>query len=280
MKKTHGGSLLIVGGAEDKRHECRILRRFIKLSGEQQARISVVTAATEAQEIVGREYCALFTDLGAREVKAIRIRNRQDANDDNNLRSLADSTGIYFTGGDQLRITSVFGGTALDGYLRSAFDSGVVVAGTSAGASAMSDTMIVEGDGQEEPKKCTVKLAPGLGLIKHAVIDQHFAQRGRIGRLLGAVAQNPYALGIGIDEDTAIEVTASDRFYVLGSGSVTIIDGRSISISNVSEARPNEALALADVTIHVLPKGYSYDLRTRRPKSLLGEEQDSATTGS
>jgi cyanophycinase len=267
------GRLLIVGGAEDKDDERTILRRFIRLAGGPEARIAVITAATEYQEAVGQEYRSLFQELGAGEVRILHVRDREHASNVDSLEMLRDRTGIFFTGGDQLRITSMVGGTALDTYLRDAWTRGAVIAGTSAGASAMSDSMIVEGSGKEEPRKCTVKLAPGLGLVRHAVIDQHFAQRGRIGRLLGAVAQNPYILGIGIDEDTAIEVWPTGKFRVIGSGSVTVIDGRSISISNVSEARPNEPLALANVRLHVLPAGYCYDLRERCPAALVREEE-------
>lgn len=273
MKQSADGRLLIVGGAEDKSGDCIILRRFIELAGDRDSRIVVITAATEYPESVGREYRALFQELDAGEVRVLHVSDREQANDRDNIDILKDRTGIYFTGGDQLRITSIVGGTALDAYLRQVWTNGAVVAGTSAGASAMSDSMIVDGGGKEEPKKCTVKLAPGLGLVQQAVIDQHFAQRGRIGRLLGAVAQNPYILGIGIDEDTAIEVHADNRFGVIGSGSVTIIDGRSITISNVSEARPKEPLALADVRLHVLPKGYYFDLTERRPVVPSKEEK-------
>jgi len=266
------GRLLIIGGAEDKQGECSILKRFVKLAGGRKAIIAVVTAATEAQDLVGEQYRTLLKDLDAGEVRVLHVANRGQANDGGTIETVNSATGIYFTGGDQLRITSIVGGTELDDQLKRACRRGAVIAGTSAGASAMSDAMIIGGMGEREPKRSTVRMAPGLGLIKQTVIDQHFAQRGRIGRLLGAIAQNPYTLGIGIDEDTAVEVDMSGLFTVVGSGSVTVIDGRSISIDDISETTFNQALALTNVRLHVLPAGYMFDLTTRRPASPPEEE--------
>lgn len=267
MTKDVEGHLLIIGGAEDKEGECAILKRFVELAGGRKAIIAVVTAATEAPDSVGEQYRSLFTDLHAGEVRVLHVANRGQANDGGTIDTVKSATGIYFTGGDQLRITSIVGGTELDDQLKKACQRGAVIAGTSAGASAMSDAMIIGGMGEREPKRSTVRMAPGLGLIRQAVIDQHFAQRGRIGRLLGAIAQNPYTLGIGIDEDTAVEVDMSGVFTVVGSGSVTVLDGRSISISDISETASDQPLALADVRLHVLPAGYMFDLTTRRPAS-------------
>ena len=148
--------------------------------------------------------------------------------------------------------------------LHSAWKAGVVIAGTSAGASAMSRTMIVEGNDNDPARKCTLKMAPGLGLLDRALIDQHFHQRGRIGRLLCGVAENPSILGIGIDEDTAIRVYPDDHFEVIGSNSVVVVDGKSIKSSNVSELMPDENLAITNVVLHVLPAGYGFDMTERK----------------
>ena len=174
-----------------------------------------------------------------------------------------ESTGIFFTGGDQLRITSILGGTRFFTSLHEAYKNGTVIAGTSAGASAMSGTMIIQGNDNDPARKCTLKMAPGLGLLEGALIDQHFHQRGRIGRLLCGVAENPHILGIGLDEDTAVRVYPDAHIEVIGSNSVTIIDGRNIKSSNVSELKPDENLAIANVTLHVLPAGYGFDMADR-----------------
>ncbi len=172
---------------------------------------------------------------------------------------------VFFTGGDQLRITSVLGGTPLYEAMKAAYEEGCVFVGTSAGASVMSHTMIIEGNDDESPRKCTLKMAPGLGFIKDIIIDQHFAQRGRIGRLLVGIAENPEVLGIGIDEDTAIVVNRNGTFKVIGSGAVYVIDGRSITKSNVSEQFPEELLSIFDVNMHVLKKGNGFNLNSKVP---------------
>lgn len=273
MVKDIEGHLLIIGGAEDKEGECRILRRFVELAGGKNAAIAVVTAATESQDEVGEQYRTLFSRLGAGEVRILHVANRGQANDNGNLSMVESATGVYFTGGDQLRITSIVGGTGLDDALKKVSHRGAVVAGTSAGASVMSDNMIVAGIGQEEPKQSTLRMAPGLGLMNQVVIDQHFAQRGRIGRLLGAIAQNPYILGIGIDEDTAIEVSTCGLFTVVGSGCVTVLDGRGITLSDITDASLDQPLALTDVVLHILPEGYTFDLNSRRPSAPPKEEK-------
>lgn len=274
MVKDIEGHLFVIGGAEDKEDKCIILRRFVALAGGRDAVIAVVTAATEWQNELGTQYEQLFSRLGAGEVHVLHVSNRQQANDSKKVALVEKATGVYFTGGDQLRITSIVGGTKLDDELKNVSRRGAVVAGTSAGASVMSDNMIVAGVGQEEPSQSTLRMAPGLGLISEVVIDQHFAQRGRIGRLLGAIAQNPYILGLGIDEDTAIEVSTAGTFSVLGSGCVTVLDGRTISHSTISDASANEPIALADVTLHILPAGYTFNMMTRRPFAPPKEEKE------
>jgi cyanophycinase len=172
------------------------------------------------------------------------------------------------TGGDQLRLTSILGGTRAGEELKNVYAQGGVVMGTSAGASVMSATMIVKGDDNEPAKKCTLKMAPGLGLVGGVIIDQHFDQRGRFGRLLCGVAENPDAIGIGIDEDTAVRLYPDRHFEVLGTNAVTVIDGTTIKSSNVSELQQNEILAITGVTVHILPQGYGYDLISRKVMRL------------
>ncbi len=259
------GDLIIIGGAEDKTGECSILKAFITLSrtvGENRAvgtKIAIITTATEMPTEAGNQYKSLFIKLGAPQTDILNINTRDDADMEVNAKLTTESSGIFFTGGDQLRITSILGGTKVYMALHAAYKAGAIIAGTSAGASAMSRTMIVDGNDNDAARKCTLKMAPGLGLLERALVDQHFHQRGRIGRLLCGVAENPSILGIGIDEDTAVRIFPDDHFEVLGSNSVTVVDGRYIKSSNVSELKPDENLAISNVVLHVLPSGYGYD---------------------
>ncbi|MGE5654519.1 MAG: cyanophycinase [Bacillota bacterium] len=265
MIEAAQGTLVIIGGAEDKDGQAVILRRFLELAGGNKARIAVITTATEEPDIVGQDYDRIFTRLGAHEVMHLDISTRRSAKSPGHCKMLSEVTGIFFTGGDQVRITSILGGTAVEETIRERLNHGVVVAGTSAGASAMSDTMIVGGNGEDAPKQDTVRMAPGLSLLRGVAVDQHFAQRGRINRLLSVVAQHPYVLGLGIDEDTAVVVTGGRRLEVVGSSMVTVIDGRGMTFSNVSESKPNQPLALFDVKVHTIPTGHGYDLQERLP---------------
>lgn len=263
MGRDKKGVLLIIGGAEDKEHKMEILKKFVRLLESDDSSLLVLTTATKEPDAVGDNYRRVFEKLGMTNIDILNIDSREDANDEDYIEKIRKSEGIFFTGGDQLRITSIIGGTKACEALFECYSNGGVIAGTSAGASAMSSVMIIEGDGNEPARKCTLKVAPGLNLLNNAIIDQHFAQRGRIGRLLCGVAENPDILGIGIDEDTSIIVFSDDTFDVYGTNSVTIVDGRSIEDSNVSESKPDEILAITNITLHVLPEGYSYDLKNR-----------------
>ncbi|HHV99710.1 MAG TPA: cyanophycinase [Clostridiaceae bacterium] len=257
------GNLIIIGGAEDKYGESKILKKVVEIIGSDKADLVILTTATENPEDVGAEYKKIFTRLGVSKVEILNIDTRDDANNDSNAEIIRNSTGIFMTGGDQLRITSILGGTKVYSAIQETYRKGVAIIGTSAGASAMSNTMIVNGMDNDPARKCTLKMAPGLGLLEDAIIDQHFAQRGRIGRLLCGVAENPYMLGIGIDEDTAIIVYPDAHFEVIGTNAVTVIDGKSIKSSNVSELKPDEILAITNITLHVLPEGYGYEMKKR-----------------
>ena len=265
MEEIIKGTLMIIGGAEDKKDDCAILKKLIDLADKRDGKIIVLTAATEYPEKTAREYIDVFERLGVTNIKAVHIQSRQDANGVDESRKIGQASCIYMTGGDQLRITSIMGGTKTERALYDAFDRGAVIAGTSAGASVMSETMITSGNDDDAPKKCTLKMAPGLGLLKDVVIDQHFAQRGRIGRLLTAIAQNPHMLGIGIDEDTGLVITDDSVFEVVGSHAVTVIDGSHSDYSNVSELKPDEILAFTNIKMHVLPAGYKYNIKYREP---------------
>lgn len=264
MEEKVKGKLVIIGGAEDKSNRCTVLQKVVELSGRD-SHVVVVTVATQSPREQGDRYINIFQRINVEEVGLVHIETREDANNFENIKVLERASCIFFTGGDQLRITSLMGGTESERIIRERYETGTIIAGTSAGASAMSETMITSGRDDDSPKKCTLKMAPGLGLLKDTIIDQHFAQRGRIGRLLLAIAQNPQMLGVGIDEDTGIIVMPNAVFEVIGSNAVTILDGKNCTMTNVSELDPKQVLAMTDVIMHVLPAGYKYDLDTRKP---------------
>lgn len=268
------GVLIIIGGNEDKIGDCRILREFIERCGGRKSRIAIVTTATQLPEEVGMEYKILFELFGAEYVHVIYIADRTQANDKNLAEEFSTYTGIFLTGGDQLRLTSIIGGSAVDKAIKKNFAQGAVIAGTSAGASVMSRTMIVDGDSSETPKKSAISMAEGMGLINSVVIDQHFAQRGRINRLLAVIAQNPNVIGVGIDEDTALIVEPEGRCQVMGSQTVTVVDGRRIVHSNISESSRFDPLAITNVTLHILPEGFGYDLERRCPYVVHHQEEE------
>ena len=257
--------LVIIGGAEDKTTDKVILSNLVKLTQKKEPRFVVVTTATEKPQEAGEQYIKVFHSLGVENVSVLKIEGRDDAWRDEPAKEIEKADCIFFTGGDQLRITSILGGTPIYENLHKSLGKGKIIAGTSAGASMMSEIMVVEGEDKEAPSRCTIKMAPGMGLLQGAIIDQHFNQRGRIGRLLSAIAQNPQCLGIGIDENTAIIVNHKNEFVVLGDGVATIIDGRHIDFCNTSEQYPNEPLAITNVRIHVLPAGYGYNLSNKTP---------------
>lgn len=260
MIEKNDFKLVIIGGGEDKKEEKVILKEVVRLAGGREAKIGIVTTATKLPQEVGEEYENIFKALGAREIDTINICGRKASEIHGNIERIMDHTCLFFVGGDQLRISSIIGGTDFHELIHNFCSEGRVIAGTSAGASMMSEIMIVEGEDQEAPTKCTIKLAPGMGLIKGVIIDQHFNQRGRISRLFAGVAQNPNIVGIGIDEDTAIVVDRNEKFSVIGNGVVTVVDGRDIEYTNISEQHPNDPLALTNVRVHVLPEKYGYNL--------------------
>lgn len=268
--------MIIIGGNEDKSGDGVILKRVAELTHDSSRGgvLGIVTTASTEGRASFREYQAVFSELGMREVKDLTVQTREEAARPDILEGIRASSCIFFTGGDQLRITSVLGGTLFHHVLLAEHRNGLTVAGTSAGASMMSDTMIVMGDAEEAPTKNTVHMAPGMGLWIGAVIDQHFSQRGRIGRLLSALAQNPGILGVGLDEDTAIEVRpAHHSLTVWGSRTVTLLDGSRVQDTNASESRADRPLAITGVQLHVLPQGYDFDLNERIP-SFAGDPRE------
>lgn len=269
------GPLLIIGGAEDKEHDKTILKRFVELCGGKKAHIGVATAATTEPEKAAKTYSDIFKELGAELVEPLLLESREIANDAKVLNVLDSLTGVFFSGGDQLRISSTISGTPFEEKLIDLNKKGLVIAGTSAGASVMSTHMIVGGANDDSAKKSVVNLSAGMGLIYGVVIDQHFAQRGRVGRLLSVIAQNPHTLGIGIDEDTAIEVSKDGIFAVIGSQTVTVLDGQKVTESNVSDQTQEEPITILNVILHTLSSGYGFDMNTRKPIKVKTNTENS-----
>jgi cyanophycinase len=259
------GHLIPIGGAEDKIGTRAILSQVLELSGGNRARLLIIPTASSIPVESGNVYCRVFTELGAAAAEVIDVRNRQQANDPGLERLFDGVTGIFFTGGDQMRLLSLLGGTLLAEKIIEAFASGITVSGTSAGASALSEHMIAFGRSGSSPSQRMVQLAPGFGLTDCMTIDQHFRQRDRLGRLMTAVAYNPSLLGIGIDEDTAFVIAPGDDCWVIGSGSVTIIDGSELEHTNIATMTQHHSIAVTGMKVHVLTSGYRYHLGTRQP---------------
>jgi cyanophycinase len=270
MDENKKGYLIIIGGAEDKTGGSVILKQAAQMLSENEL-LTVLTTATEKPEEVGQNYYNVFIRVGVSNVQVLHINTRNDAGNDDNVQKIKNSRCVFMTGGDQLRITSIIGGTKAGTALKEVYSTGGIIMGTSAGASVMSSTMIVKGEDNEPARKCTLKMAPGLGLISGMIIDQHFDQRGRFGRLMCGIAENPDVLGIGIDEDTSIKVYPDLHFEVIGNNAVTVIDGSTMLSSNVSELNQNEILAIIGANVSLLPQGYGYDLNTRKVLRLKNE---------
>ena len=257
------GPVMVIGGAEDKLGERVILSHFVQLAGGNHARIAVISTASSLGDAATGLYRQIFTRAGAAQVTGLRPETREEANDLGTAAVIADVTGIFMTGGNQLRLSSVIGGTRLGAALLDAHARGVVVAGTSAGASALATHMMAFGSSGATPKHRMAQISVGLGLLVNVVVDQHFEQRTRLGRLLAAVAQSPSLIGLGLDEDTAAIVDAQDVLEVIGRGSVTIVDG-SDAITDAFQATGHRPMMVSNVRLHSLPSGYRFDLRARR----------------
>jgi cyanophycinase len=256
--------LIIIGGHEDKEGDKRILKEVARRVGR--GKLVVATVASEEPRELWETYERVFRNLGVRHVFHLDVESRADAVDEARAKIFEDATAVFFTGGDQLKITSQIGDTPIYRCIVDLYEAGGTICGTSAGASAMSETMLVSGNGEQSHRiGGALHMAPGLGLLPDVIIDQHFAERGRLGRLLGAVAQNPRILGVGIDEDTSIVVEGARRFEVLGEGAVYILDGRTVTYSNLAEEEVDHAMSIYDIRLHLLSEPDRFDLRERRP---------------
>jgi cyanophycinase len=256
------GTVIIIGGAEDKVRDRVILNRFVALAGGPDAIVAVISTASSLGAEAGERYRQVFTELGCAKVRPLHAMTRNQANDETAALALRDATGIFLTGGNQLRLSSTIGGTRLADATLERFRHGAVVAGTSAGASAMSSHMIAFGASGATPKQRMAQIAAGLGLLPGVIVDQHFQQRNRLGRLLSVIAQNPSLLGLGVDEDTAGVVGPDHVLEVIGRGSITVVDGAA-SETDAWEVRGHRPLMISGVVLHSLPSGYRFDLRRR-----------------
>jgi cyanophycinase len=262
------GTLIIIGGHEDKENERKILARVAEIANH--GHILVATLASSVAEETWEDYRKVFRDLGVKTVRHLDIPDRMAALDAQHLSALAEADLMFFTGGDQLEITTKIGGTELCDLIQSRFRDGMAVAGTSAGASVMSETMLIGADSGDGKSNLAYSMAPGLGFLRHVVIDQHFAQRGRIGRLLSAVARNPRMLGVGIDENTAVVVKGA-LLDVIGDNSIYVVDGRAVTATNLSSERDSPSMSIYNIRLHVLNCGDRFDLEHRSPSGHVSE---------
>jgi cyanophycinase len=261
------GTLIIIGGGERKDDEGTVLQEVARRADN--GKLVVATIATAEPQETWEDYRKIFTKLGVKKVEWLDVRIREEGFKEEVVRILDEAAVVFFTGGDQLKITSQLGDSYVYRRIEEIYEKGGTIAGTSAGASVMSETMLISGDGDESHKvDAVLGMAPGLGLIRNAVVDQHFAQRGRLGRLLGAITQNPRTLGIGLDENTAIVVHGDEHFEVIGAGAVYVLDGGKVSYSNLAEPKQEmeKTMAVFDVKLHVLSEGNRFNLKDRRPE--------------
>ena len=254
------GWLIPIGG---KLTDASILARFIELCGSSNPVIAIIPTASEESDM-GTWYEKQFAKHGVTNARALNLRRRSDCDDQDWTSRLADADGVFITGGNQLRLTTIIGGTPAAQLLRERFLAGMPVAGTSAGAAVMSAHMIASGDEGPTPRAGMVTLAPGFGLAPEIIIDQHFRQRDRLGRLLTALSYNPAMLGLGVDEDTAAFISPDDEIDVMGSSAVTVIDTRDVEFSSMHDAEPHDTITLLGIRMHQLAEGAGFNLRTRK----------------
>jgi cyanophycinase len=274
---SHGGRgpVVVIGGAEDKRGERLVLSRLVEMAGPDPHLVVLSTASMRGEEAIAR-YGELFTEMGAARVTGLRPLTREEADDPAASATVIGANGVFLTGGNQVRLVSVIGGTRLEDALFSARDRGAVIAGTSAGASAVAAHMVAFGRPGASPRHRMVHISAGLGLIEDVIVDQHFEQRGRMGRLLAAVAISPKLLGLGLDEDTAAIIYADRTLEVVGKGSVTIVDGSKVS-TDAYQIKAHRPMMVSGAVVHALPAGYWFDLRARKliPPETMEEKEAS-----
>ncbi|KAM3094565.1 cyanophycinase [Phormidesmis sp. 146-35] len=264
MPQPTNTAIMVIGGAEDKVHGRDILRNFFERSGSQDARIAILPCASREPAVIGERYHTIFTEMGAKAVEVLNIYDRAHCDDPLLQEYVADCTGVFMTGGDQLRLCGLLSDTPIMKIVQSRAHSGAVtLAGTSAGAAVMGHHMIAGGGSGEPPNHSLVDMTYGLGIIPEVIVDQHFHNRNRMARLMSAIAAHPDRLGIGIDEDTCALFEGDDTLQVLGKGTVTIIDPGELTYTNQAEVGATDPLCLCNLRVHILSQGSRYDFRKR-----------------
>ena len=276
---SKGKSKLIAVGGGEMKSSTEVLEQITRyFNGRPEGRLTVMTVATSDSEGAANKYNSLFRGLGIKHIDVVDVSQREDAFAEASLKKIDSADAIFFTGGDQLNITSLMGGSPLHYRLSERLQEGILLVGTSAGAAMMSSSMIISGISDSPPRVGGMEIAPGMDLVRDSIIDSHFSQRGRHGRLLTAIAHYPQALGIGIDERTAITMQ-NGEFKVIGEGTVTVIDGSHMRHTDLPYRKSDETVGMFGVTVHVLPSGYRFNVKERKPeapklKKLAGVNDD------
>ncbi|MGM0535427.1 MAG: cyanophycinase [Pseudomonadota bacterium] len=258
------GCMVAIGGAEDRTSDLEILRQVFALAPEGEVEVAVIATASGIPDEVLPDYAAAFSRLGARRVHSLAIRDRQQAAEDDTVRLIEQSGVIFFTGGDQLRLTNVLGGSPVLTAIRERLEEGAVVAGTSAGAAAMPGTMIYNGAAADALRKGAVNMTFGLGLVDGLIIDSHFLERGRFTRLMEVGASNPEYLGVGLGEDAGVIIRPQGILEAIGPGHVILIDSRDLASSNIADLSMGEPVAVEHMILHAMVSGHGFDVEARR----------------
>ncbi|HEU4497295.1 MAG TPA: cyanophycinase [Flavobacterium sp.] len=277
------GKLIIIGGKEDKGNEelnsefvkIGILERIVQESRKKKkSRIEIVTSASTIPFELGKDYIKAFNSLGAENTGFFVIENREEASNPEILKRLEDADVVFFTGGDQLRLTSILGGTPFFDILKEKLEEeeNFIYAGTSAGAAAASESMIAKGNSADAILKGEIRTSAGFGLIENVFFDTHFIQRGRIGRLLQVIVSNPKVLGIGLEENTALIITPDSKMEAIGTGVAILVDGRSIKNTNLLDIKERAPISIENMVLHVMSDGDIYDLEAHRLEIITKEE--------
>jgi len=264
-KVTHenkSGWIIPIGGGDKKVKSSTIMQRFVELSGGSSSQMVIIPTASQL-DTAGERTRDVFQELGVSEIEILDLETRADCNDPRLIEKLDNATGIFFTGGNQLRLATTIGGTDAAKSFRAGNARGIHIAGTSAGAAFVCEHMIAIGKSGGTPKRGMASLSPGLGLTNRVIVDQHFRERDRLGRLLTALAYNPFATGIGVDEDTAAFIGPDDVIEVFGSGGLTVVDPSGIEFSSMADAGMGQPVGLIGVQLHILLAGDRYDLKTQ-----------------
>lgn len=266
------GFIVPIGGAEEKIRDRKILRRFVEICGSGRARLAVIPTASQLEDS-GPSYVELFQELGIGEAISLPFESRSDCDRKDWLDILEGVDGVFLTGGNQLRLSTTLGGTPVSEILRERNQQGLHIGGTSAGAAYVSEHMIACGDEGPTPRPSLVTLAPGLGLTRKIIVDQHFRQRDRLGRLLTALSYNPFPVGIGLDEDTAAFLDADEVLEVRGSGGITVVDLKDAESTSMDSARRHDPVSVVGARLHILVHGQSFDLKSRRVLATQGDRE-------